>query len=573
VSADHAYRVTRSLASGLVASGVEVVAVCAGSRSTSLALAMHDEPALMVYTFVDERSAAFFALGAARATGAPAAVVTTSGTAVANLVPAAVEARAAGVPLLLLTADRPPELHDVGAAQTIDQTTLVTSALWFADVHTYDESALDAAAHIGAQACASAVGPPAGPVHINLRYREPLTPGKGVRSETPPAVRVPSRARPRVEADQEQIIRVAASLRETPRGIIHVGHLEPPVEGVAGAVTWLSETTGYPVIAEATSRLRGRLEGAHLVDASEALVRARSFAETHRPEVVVRIGATPLTRALFEWVDGSGARQVVIDPGVRWPDRERQADEVLAADAARGCIALANALAQEGAEPDTAWADGWTEASVSARGALDRFLDDGPFFEGSIARAVAEAVPAGGFLVSATSLPIRALDAFASSEHPLMALAHRGASGIDGTLSAALGAAAATESPVLCLTGDLAFLHDVGGLAAATRHRIPLITVVVDNGGGRIFEFLPQGAGVERETFDDLFAVSHTFDLMRAAELFGLQFASVHDEGSLVKTLSWALQHGEPWVIRAEVDPQVSLEAHAAAWAAAAEAL
>ena len=573
MSADHAYRVSRALAAGLRASGVEIVAVCAGSRSTALALAVHDEPDLRVFTFIDERSAAFFALGAARATGVPAAVVTTSGTAVANLVPAAAEARAAGVPLLLLTADRPPELHDVGAAQTIEQAGLVAPALWFADVHTYDEAAPASAAHIGAQACASAVGPPAGPVHLNLRYREPLTPSSAVRAEDPAEPRVPVRTRPRVEPDPEQAVRVAQLLRDHPRGVIHVGHLEPPIEGVAGAVTWLSEVTGYPVMAEATSRLRGRLDGAHVVDAAEALVRAPAFADAHRPDVVGRIGATPLTRAQFEWLDTAGATQVVISPDVRWPDRERLADEVLAADASRGCVALANALAQDGAEPDGSWAHAWRDASGKARAAIDRYLDAGPFFEGTIARAVAEAIPAGGTLVTATSLPIRAVDAFVPAEHPLVALASRGASGIDGTISAALGTAVATEAPTICLTGDLAFLHDVGAFGAATRHRIPLVTVVIDNGGGRIFEFLPQGDGVERETFDDLFAVSHRFDLMHAAELFGLQFASVRDEATLVKTLDWALIHGEPWIIRAAVNPRASVEAHAAAWAAAAEAL
>jgi 2-succinyl-5-enolpyruvyl-6-hydroxy-3-cyclohexene-1-carboxylate synthase len=211
--------------------------------------------------------------------------------------------------------------------------------------------------------------------------------------------------------------------------------------------------------------------------------------------------------------------------------------------------------------------------SAVARTSIDACLDSSAVFEGTVARALVEALPGDGVVYVATSLPIRALDAFTSASRSLEALANRGASGIDGTISGALGASAATGRPTACLMGDLAFLHDVGGLLASIRHRIPLVTVVIDNSGGGIFEFLPQVEGVERETFEDLFIVPHELDLMRAAELYGAKFAAVRDTAGLPKALSWAFTDGGSWVIRVPVNRAESVEAHAAAWRAADEAI
>ena len=572
MSADDAYRVTRAFVDGLAESGVKVVAVGAGSRSTGAVLAFHDDGRFRVFSFVDERSAAFFALGAARVMGRPAAVVTTSGTAAANVLPAAVEARVAGVPLLLLTADRPPELHDVGAMQTVEQVGLLPASLWSADLHTYDGAMLPAAGHLAAQACAFAEGSPPGPVHVNVRFREPLISSPDIRMQTmnfPPVVR---RDAPILVPDEGAVSRIAGRMRAEPRGLIYIGHLDGIHPSLGDAVMRLSGASQYPVIAEATSRLRGRLGGAHLVDAGEALIRAERFAEFHRPGFVLRLGGAPLTRRVAAWLDQPTAGQIVVSPSLPWPDPARVADEVLAADPSAACAALA--VAQDDAGTDASWAEEWTSAGRRARAALDERIDLGDdFFEGTVARALAAALPEDALVYAATSLSIRALNSFTPADVPLEAFASRGASGIDGTLSLALGAAAAAGRPTACLTGDLAFLHDLGGLAAATRHRIPLVTVVVDNGGGGIFEFLPHRAGIDRETFEDLFATAHTFDLAHAAELFGIPFVSVDDVGGLQRALAQAFAEGSAWVIRAEVDPRASVEAHRATWAAAAAAL
>lgn len=571
MSADTGYRVARALVNGLAASGVEVVAVGAGSRSTGAALAFHDDGRFKVFSFVDERSAAFFALGAARASGRPAAVLTTSGTAAANLLPAAVEARAAGVPVILLTADRPPELHDVGAMQTVEQVGLLPPALWTADLHTYDKAMISRAAHLAAQACAFATGTPSGPVHVNMRFREPLVPSAELRAEVLDLPAVVKHSRAIRKPDPAAVASLAERVRATPRGLIYAGHMEGDVSDLAPAVERSAILSGYPVIAEATSRLRGKLGAATVVDGAEALIRAEKFANWYKPDFVLRLGRAPLTRDMLGWLASSDADQVIVAPGLPWSDPMRSVTEVLGADESEACAALSAAL--EGNQADAGWADTWASSSAAARTALDSYMDSGGFFEGTVARCVVRSLPDDALLYTASSLSIRALDAFTPANAPLEAFASRGASGIDGTTSAALGAAVASGRPTVCLTGDLAFLHDLGGLVAAARHLIPLVTVVIDNGGGGLFDHLPQQKSVDEETFEDLFVASHKLDLLHAAELFGLQFASVHDADELDRVLKWAFTEGTAWVIRAEVRRNVSVEAHAGAWAAVAGVL
>lgn len=565
MSAGAGYRVARALADGLARSGVEVVAVGAGSRSTPAALAFLDDGRFKVFSFVDERSAAFFALGASRAGLGPAAVLTTSGTAAANLLAATVEARVAGVPLLLLTADRPPELHDVGAMQTIEQAGLLTPAVWETDVHCYDEQMFDHAGTLAAQAVARATDAP-GPVHMNLRFRDPLVPAAEQRSQgfvfAEPVEWRGGESAP----DLTAIAEVAERVGRSEHGLIYVGHLERTTPDLGVRIEELSVASGFPVVVEATSRLRGRVPSA--IDAAEAVVRS-PFADNHRPEAVIRLGRAPLTRNMLTWLDASGAEQVVISPRLPWSDPGLTATTVLASEEALTCRALAAGL---NAQHSSRWKEEWLDAGRIARAALDERADT-DFFEGTIAREVVAALPEDAALVSSSSLPIRALDAFTSVSTRVDAFSSRGASGIDGNTSMALGVAAATGRPTVCLTGDLAFLHDIGAMVTIARHEIPLVTVVIDNAGGGIFEFLPQGTEVERETFEDLFATSHKMDLMHAADLAGIRFASAHDTGELRRALDWAFTEGKSWVIRTEVRRSESVQAHRSAWSAAAAAL
>lgn len=565
MSAETGYAVARGLADGLARNGVGVVAIGAGSRSTPAALAFLDDGRFKVFSFVDERSAAFFALGASRAGDGPAAVLTTSGTAAAELLPAAVEAQIAGVPLLLLTADRPPELHHVGAMQTVEQVGLLAPVVWSSDVHCYDEAMLNHAGSIASQAVARAGDAP-GPVHLNLRFREPLVPSAETRSRTFEFPQVVAWRGGVVAPDPVVVAEVSDRISGAPHGLIYVGHLEGGLAALAEQVERLSAATGYPVIVEATSRLRGRIASA--VDAAEAVVRS-PFAEGHVPEVVLRIGRAPLTRNMLTWLDASDAHQVVLARRPPWPDPGRTVASVVAGDEGLTCDALSSAL---GGPNDGDWKQEWISAGRLARAALDERLDV-DFFEGTVAREVVRVLPRDAALVSSSSLPIRALDAFTSVSAPLDVFASRGASGIDGNTSMALGVAASTGRTTVCLTGDLAFLHDVGALMTIARHSVPLVVVIIDNAGGGIFEFLPQGEQVERDAFEDLFATSHRIDLMHAAKLYGMSFASAHDIGELRRSLEWALTEGRSSVIRAEVSRKASVQAHRSAWAAAAEAL
>ncbi len=568
---DVQYRAVRGFVAALAESGVEVVAIGAGSRSTPLALAFADDGRFRIFSHVDERSAGFFALGASRGSGTPAVVVTTSGTAVANVAPACVEAQAAGVPLICVTADRPHELHDVGATQTVEQVGLLPS-LWTADVPAWDAEAERVTTHAGSQAVAVATGRPAGPVHVNLRFREPLTPSAEARSEAPPDQAGVRRRQGRLAPDDDLVARVAGHLDGHARGLMHVGHLEGPNAGLARAVSALARATGYPVIAEATSRLRGSLDAAVTVDAYEALIRDEVFAGKHRPEVTLRIGRAPLTRAMSEWFAALEAEEVVISSDAPWSDPGRRAGTVLAGDPVLVCEALVASVSGKGGNPE--WQTAWRSASAAARAAIDASLDGSDvLFEGTAARAVARGLPPGGLCYVATSLPIRALDAFTPATGRLDVFANRGASGIDGTVSAALGAAVATGRPTVCLTGDLAFLHDIGAMLTIARHRVPLVIVVIDNGGGGIFEFLPQASAVDRDQFEDLFVTSHRLDLMRAAEMFDTGFAAARDAAALERALEWAFTSRTPQLIRVQVNRDASVRAHRRALEAAWDAV
>ncbi|MEX1046063.1 MAG: 2-succinyl-5-enolpyruvyl-6-hydroxy-3-cyclohexene-1-carboxylic-acid synthase [Actinomycetota bacterium] len=565
---DDAYRICRSFAGALASAGVQVVSIGSGSRSTGLTLAFIDDGRFRPFAHTDERSAAFFALGAARVTGRPAAVLTTSGTAAANLLPACVEARAAGVPLILLTADRPRGM-DAGAPQTIDQTGLFPPARWAAELDTGGPSIdrqLQRAAALGAEAVSRATVPP-GPVHLNVRFGEPLVPSREVRTADVPFVAKPEPQAPD-SGPNDMLETVAARIAATPRGIIHAGHLEGENLDLPEAVSTLAQASGYPVVAEATSRLRGRIDDAVVVDTAEGLVRDQGFASANRPEFVLRLGRAPLTRAMSEWL--APVPKTVMTPVPPWPEPARP-EEVIVADPARACEMLAGAAGSRGPGE---WTDVWRDANDKARDALSRWLvGSDAVFEGTAVNALVRSIPQDCPVYAATSLPIRAMEAFALAGRPLDVYANRGASGIDGTLSGALGAAAALERPVVCVAGDLAFLHDIGGLTAAARHRLPLIAIVLDNGGGGIFDFLPQAELLESGTFNEFFVQQHRLDLLHAARLFGAGFAAVRDADTLDRVLGWALTDGGPWVIRVPIDRQDSLDSHAEAWETVRQAL
>ncbi len=535
------------------------------------------------------RSAGFFALGLAKQTRVPAAVICTSGTAAANLLPAVVEASHSAVPLLLLTADRPPELRDWGAPQTIDQLRLFGSyARWFAELPPPEASPalLRHARALGSRAVATACARPPGPVHLNVPFREPLEPvpvasdGVAALAADPLAARGRgSRAYTRVEparlaAPDDLLRRLASLAAATPTGVIAAGPLDgPPTLGAA--VARLARAAGWPLLAEPTSQLRA---GAHVAEAPvsgsyDAFLRDAQLAGSLAPKIVLRLGAPLTSRSFDAWLASHTAASLwLVDPDGRFADPTHRAAELLRLEPEVFCDALAARLERIPRAPAGAWLEAFASAERRARGALARELaaDDRPLGPRAVAE-LADALPAGATLFVSNSLPIRDVDAlFPVSRRPLRVLCNRGANGIDGIVSTALGAAAGGAQPLVVLTGDVALLHDLGGLLAAQRHRIAATFVVLNNDGGGIFSLLPVAAHREAVGFEALFSTPHGLDLAHAARLFG----ATHFRVTSVEELRLALKQaiGAPGLQLVEVpfDREVDADARRALFARAA---
>jgi 2-succinyl-5-enolpyruvyl-6-hydroxy-3-cyclohexene-1-carboxylate synthase len=534
----------QAIADELARGGAREAVICPGSRSGLLALACAER--LTARTVIDERSAAFFALGAAKATGRPAVVVATSGSAGAHFYPAILEAEAAGIPLIAITADRPRELHGWGAPQSIDQQHLFGRHAQFFELGLPEAAALPHLRATVARAVQCAVGP----VHFNAPFREPLVP-TGERIDLPdsPAMRW---ARARGVPDVRGVARELSAL---PRGVIVCGPRDAQDE-LPAAVQELSRILGYPVIAEAASQLRYLLDGA--VAHADLILRSEPWARALRPQAVVRIGGGLTSKVLQAWISSAGYTAAIYERGEPI-DPDLKASVALEGDAPAICSALA-AICRPGPAPLVPL---FAQAESRARAALAEL----PWGEPLVAREAARAVPAGGILYVASSMPIRDVDAFASSASAgVRVLANRGVNGIDGVVSSAAGAAAATGRPTLALVGDLALLHDLGGLVAAARLRVPLTVVAVNNDGGGIFHFLPIAQRTDR--FDELFATPHGLDLRGVAQLCGAEFARCTDLASLREALRPGFR-----LIEARTDRIRNVEQHRALHAGVIAAL
>lgn len=525
---------SRAVADELIRCGVRHVCLSPGSRSTPLALALHDA-GLDITTHIDERSAAFFALGVAKATRMPAVLVCTSGTAAANYHPALVEAIQSQVPLLVLTADRPPELHDVGANQSIEQRDLFGAhAKWFVDVGLPQPTAARIR-HLRALVCraaAAARAVPAGPVHLNFPFQEPLEPTE-VPGDVPddwhkgdltaaqgraagePFVRTgPSSPAP-APAMVDAIARLVEGNR---RGLLVAGRLDLDA-AQRDAIRRFAERAGYPVLADPLSGLRFEDEGpGAIVTGYDAWLASARVRRDLRPELVLRIGGTPTSKSLLETLRGQDCPQVVVTPAYEQGEETGRAGHIVHADPA----ILLDAITQRITRPaDAAWNQRLVALDETTRTTLAEQVP-GRAFEGAVVAKIVQGLAPGSAVFASSSLPIRDLDRFGQRrDGGLQVFANRGASGIDGVLSTALGVAHGLGRRVTLLIGDTALLHDVGALATASRLSIPLDIVVLDNEGGGIFEFLPIAA--HEPPFTALFVVPHGQDLVRIARAFGVE--------------------------------------------------
>jgi 2-succinyl-5-enolpyruvyl-6-hydroxy-3-cyclohexene-1-carboxylate synthase len=563
-------RFALTLVDELARAGVTDACLAPGSRSAPLALALAEHPAITVHVHLDERSAAFFALGVAKRSGRPVAVVCTSGTAAANFHPAVLEADQARTPLLVLTADRPPELRGTGANQATDQLKLYGSAVrWFceAGAPADDPGAGRYWRSLASRAVAEATGTPAGPVHLNLAFAEPLVPpapggdpapgrpGGAPWTAAPPPLRA---------ADLRDVASLTDAVRANPRGLLVAGwgvDLDPEVvDGFAAA-------SGWPVLADPLS---GARRGPAAVSAYDGLVRAPGFAAAHRPSLVVRVGAAPTSKALTGWLDES-VPQVLVDPAGGWLDPGRVASLRLTADPSALLAAVTVRL--DGPGPGKDWRGEWLEADRLARGAIDGLLDDwAEPFEGRVARDLVAWMPGGGTLVVGSSMPVRDVDAFATPREGLRFVANRGLSGIDGFVATALGVAAAGTEPVAALCGDLTLLHDASSLLGAAGRPRGVVLVVCDNDGGGIFSFLPQ-ARLPGELFEPLFGTPHGLDLTALAAAARVPATVVEKAAGLVPALDAALAAGGTRLVVVRGERAANLARHRAVTEAVAAAV
>jgi 2-succinyl-5-enolpyruvyl-6-hydroxy-3-cyclohexene-1-carboxylate synthase len=507
-----------------VRAGVTDAVVAPGSRSTPLILALALDGRLRLHRVLDERSAAFTALGIGAATGVPAPVVTTSGTAAVELHPAVVEAHEAGVPLLAVTADRPAELHQVGAPQTVEQEQLFAGSVrWAVSPGAPDWSAAGSWRSIASRSVAVAAGAGGrpGPVHLNLAFREPLLGDPG---EPPPgrAKGAPWHlAAPPVGGAPPAAVVEELAAQQGERALIVAG----AGAGPPAAVATLADALGWPVLADPRSGVR--TPGPRTVAAADALLRVPSVA-ADGPSVVLRLGRPWASKVLTQWLDAQEVPQILVDPHGVWLDPGRRASVVTGSDP----TALAGAVARAvgGAAPSTAWAERWARREAVAQDTIDATLAGvrGPN-EPALARRLLAAVPDGGVLLCSSSMPVRNVEWWGRPRTGATVLANRGANGIDGVLSTAIGAAIGARRPTYALVGDLAFLYDLGALLWAVERPVDLTIVVSDNDGGGIFNFLPQARELPPEAFERFWGTPHGRDLTGLAAAYGVDARRVAD--------------------------------------------
>ena len=560
----------QTLVDELLRAGLGSVCIAPGSRSTPLALAFAAQRQAPVFVHPDERGAAFFALGQALASGKPAAILCTSGTAAANFFPAIVEAHLVNAPLLVLTADRPDELRDSGSNQTIDQVKLYGGFVrWSVDVAAPEAApALTSLAALRALACraiARTQGLPPGPVHLNLPLRKPLEP-EAVPGDVPEALWSaqdgPALARPdgrpfvqmergQVAPSGEQIAALAGLVGSAQRGLIFCGPRCPGGDFPA-AVVELARRSGFPLLADGLSGLRfcaAADGGALLAGGYETYLHPGGLRSELAPDLILQFGALPVSAALTDSLAAwRSAARIQIDGAGGWSDDAFTTSQHLWADPALVCRALVERLPQADPAPAAGWQNAWRQAEAAAWEALDSARQEG-FFEGLLLPEALGALQPGDALVVGNSLPVRHLDQFCAPQAlGVRVYANRGASGIDGTLATAAGiAAAGVHRRVLLVLGDLSALHDLNSLLAVRNYAPNLVTLLINNDGGGIFQRLPVAR--YEPPFTGLFRLPHGLGFEQAARMFDLSYTCPDGPSEIRQALHTALAGGPAQII------------------------
>jgi 2-succinyl-5-enolpyruvyl-6-hydroxy-3-cyclohexene-1-carboxylate synthase len=582
------YVYTAAFIDELQRAGLRNVVLCPGSRSTPLAMTLASQERIRVWMHVDERSAAFFALGMAKRLAQPVALVCTSGTAAANFLPAVVEAHLTHVPLLVVTADRPPELRDNGAPQAIDQNRLYgTHAKWFVDMALPEASneALRYVRTLADRAVALTQAVPAGPVHLNMPFREPLVPTpdrsllpfsqrdlvawKG-RPENAPYVRVTETSR---GAEFDLLVeRLHALISTHERGLIIAGSSDDPE--LPALLALLARQSGYPILADPLSQLRSaQVEHTCVLSSYDAFLRIDAFVERVEPQLVLRFGAMPTSKPLLLYLKRYCAcPQIVIDGNAGWEEPTQLASEMIHADPASLCHSLLASLSATRGQNEE-WTATWARTEAITRQQLQTTIQDfAPLFEGRVFTELAGIVPDGTTLYVGNSMPVRDADTFFWPDKlNVRVMGNRGANGIDGVVSSALGASVAADGPTVLVIGDLSFYHDLNGLLAARLHGIDLTIVLINNDGGGIFSFLPQASYPEH--FEQLFGTPTGLDFAPVVQMYGGTFQRISQWHDFRVAINTNLANGGLHVIEVPTERASNVQMHRQLWQAVGEAL
>jgi 2-succinyl-5-enolpyruvyl-6-hydroxy-3-cyclohexene-1-carboxylate synthase len=540
--------------------------------------------AIRLWMHLDERSAAFFALGLAKALREPVVLLCTSGTAAANFMPAVVEAYQARVPLIVLTADRPPELRDVGAPQTIDQPHLYGSHVkWFAEI-ALPEATPEALRYIRAvanRAAGESTAAPAGPVHLNFPFREPLVPlppedtfPNITRPEDRPYTAVASGLR---HLDSSNVQRLAVDLQAMQRGLIICGAQDDP--DFPAAVSTLSNAFNYPILADPLSQVRcGKHNLTNIVSTYDAFLRDPDIVARLEPQVILRFGAIPTSKPLTQYLTKyASARQILIDGGGGWRDPALIASEMNHADARVFCEDVAHEIENDGEHRDHSWLAAWRDIELHTQAAIAEQLSTfGDSFEGSVFAELATILPDGATLFASSSMPVRDMDTFfPTNEKAIRFLANRGANGIDGVVSSALGVSAAGREvgsgPLVLVIGDIAFYHDMNGLLAGKLHGLSATIILVNNDGGGIFSFLPQADHPQH--FEQLFGTPHGLDFRHVATLYGASYTLAGDWPAFRTAVLDGIVSEGLHIVEVQTNRDRNVQQHRAIWKAVSAAL
>lgn len=575
----------------LARSGVRHAVVCPGSRSTPLALALASEPRIRVWMQIDERSAGFFALGMAKRLQEPVVLVCTSGTAAANFFPAIVEANLTHVPLLVLTADRPPELRDNGAPQTIDQ-----NRLYGAHVTWYAETALPEATNaalryirtIACRAVVTARAQPNGPVHLNMPFREPLTPDPQTlppieqrdpvawegRADDQPYVEVPTSSP--ANYSPAEITSTADRLAGSDCGVIIVGsHTDP---ALSNAILVLARRLDYPILADPLANLRG--DDDVVIASYDAFLRDDRFVNAAAPAIILRFGAMPTSKPLLQYMKHyPDCPHIAITGNGSWDDPTQLASAMIHTAPAAFCRAVVADLAYRHPEKLTesahqsSWLARWQHAEAATQAGLcDVLMGFTDTFEGRVFSELGTFLPNKSQLFVSNSMPVRDCDTFFWPLRDVHVFGNRGANGIDGITSTALGIAAADlTTPTVLVIGDLAFYHDLNGLLAAKLYDLNLTIVLVNNDGGGIFSFLPQASYPEH--FEQVFGTPTDLDFAPIVAMYGGSFTQMVSWEQFSTFLTRGIARGGLNVIEVRTNRASNVTMHRELWQAMSAAL